>query len=123
MQDSQKTCVCCGERSVMFRRIPKPSPAMIVACLALAVALSGTGYATILALPANSVGTVQLKNNAVIPSKVKDHSLLAIWHYWRPSPRFAPVCMVTVLASGRPPISQRILFAEWSGERNLRPFF
>ena len=62
----------------MFRRIPKPSPAMIVACLALAVALSGTGYATILGLPANSVGTVQLKNNAVIPSKVKDHSLLAI---------------------------------------------
>jgi hypothetical protein len=51
---------------------------MVVACLALAVALSGTSYARILALPVNSVGTAQLKNNAVISSKVKDHSLLAV---------------------------------------------
>ena len=51
---------------------------MVVACLALAIALSGTSYATILALPANSIGTAQLKNNAVISSKVKDHSLLGV---------------------------------------------
>ncbi len=38
----------------------RPSPAMIVACLALMIALSGTGYA-VTALPRNSVGTAQLK--------------------------------------------------------------
>ena len=46
-------------------RIPRPSPTFIVACLALLVALGGTGYAA-LKLPANSVTSVQ----------VKDHSLL-----------------------------------------------
>jgi hypothetical protein len=60
----------------MLRSVPRPSPALIVACLALFVALSGTSYA-VLVLPANSVGTAQLKNNAVISSKVKDHTLLA----------------------------------------------
>ncbi len=50
---------------------------MVVACIALIVALSGTSYAKILALPLNSVGTPQLKANAVISSKVKDHTLLA----------------------------------------------
>ena len=53
-----------------------PSPAMVVACLALAVALGGTGYAAV-ALPANSVGTKQLKNGAVVAAKVKPRSLLA----------------------------------------------
>jgi hypothetical protein len=62
----------------MFRSIPRPSPAMVVACLALLVALSGTSYAKILALPVNSVGTPQLKANAVISSKVKNNSLLAV---------------------------------------------
>lgn len=53
----------------------RPSPALVLACLALAVALGGTGYAAIV-LPANSVGTVQLKNNAVNTLKVKNGSLL-----------------------------------------------
>jgi hypothetical protein len=61
----------------MFRSIPRPSAAMVIACLALAVALSGTSYAQILNVPVNSVGTAQLKANAVISSKVKNHSLLA----------------------------------------------
>jgi hypothetical protein len=61
----------------MFPWVRRPSPAMIVACIALIVALSGTSYAKILALPLNSVGTPQLKANAVISSKVKDHTLLA----------------------------------------------
>ena len=61
----------------MFRSIPRPSPAMVVACLALAVALSGTSYA-VANLPANSVGTAQLKTNAVVSSKVKNRSLLAV---------------------------------------------
>ena len=47
---------------------------MVVACLALLVALGGTGYAAI-KLPANSVGTKQLKRGAVIGVKVKSNSL------------------------------------------------
>src|SRR4029079_2564393 len=57
------------------RRRYVPSPAMVVACIALAVALTGTGYA-ITALPRGSVGTPQLKRGAVVSAKVKDHSLL-----------------------------------------------
>jgi hypothetical protein len=49
---------------------------MVVACLALGVALSGTGYA-VTTLPRNSVGTAQLKNGAVTGSKVRRASLRA----------------------------------------------
>jgi hypothetical protein len=48
---------------------------MVVACLALAISLSGAAYAVSTALPRNSVGTVQLKNNAVNSAKVKNASL------------------------------------------------
>lgn len=54
----------------------RPSPAMVVACIALIVALGGTSYAAI-KLPANSVGTKQLKKNAVTGAKVKNGSLAA----------------------------------------------
>lgn len=54
----------------------RPSPAMVVACIALSVALAGTSYAAI-TLPKNSVGARQLKNNAVTSPKVKNRSLLA----------------------------------------------
>ena len=60
----------------MLRLGRRPSPALVVACLALAVALGGTGYAAA-ALPANSVGTKQLKQGAIIAAKVKPHSLVA----------------------------------------------
>jgi hypothetical protein len=56
---------------VRFRR---PSPALIVAVVALVMAMAGTGYAA-LKLPNNSVGTKQLKNNAVTGAKVKQGSL------------------------------------------------
>jgi hypothetical protein len=56
-------------------RLPRPSPAMVVALIALSVALGGVGYA--MSLPRNSVGTKQLKKNAVNSSKVKNRSLLA----------------------------------------------
>jgi hypothetical protein len=46
-----------------------------VGLLALFVALSGTAYAA--TLPRNSVGTAQLKTDAVTTKKVKDRSLLA----------------------------------------------
>lgn len=59
----------------MLRRIRRPSPAMVVACIALALALGGVGYAAV-RLPANSVGTLQLRANAVNSSKVANGSLL-----------------------------------------------
>jgi hypothetical protein len=48
----------------------------VISCAALFVALGGTGYAVIV-LPANSVGTKQLKKNAVVSGKVRDASLRA----------------------------------------------
>jgi hypothetical protein len=55
----------------------RPSPPMVLAFVALLVALAGTSYAAI-QLPANSVGTKQLKKNAVIGKKVKNRSLKAV---------------------------------------------
>ena len=56
----------------------RPSPALVVACVALFVALAGTGVAAVAVLvPADSVGTAQLRNSAVVSSKVKDRSLFA----------------------------------------------
>jgi hypothetical protein len=52
----------------------RPSPAMVVAMLALFVALAGTSYAAV-KLPANSVGTKQIKANAVVSSKIKNGTL------------------------------------------------
>ena len=49
----------------------------LVAYLALFVALGGTAAEAAVNLPRNSVGTAQLKPNAVVSAKVKDHSLLA----------------------------------------------
>ena len=57
-----------------FARRFRPSPAMVVACIALAVALGGTSYAAI-KLARNSVGTIQLKKNAVTSPKVKNNAL------------------------------------------------
>jgi hypothetical protein len=49
----------------------RPSPAMLVALLALFVALGGSSYAA-LQLPNNSVGSKKLKNNAVTSKKIKN---------------------------------------------------
>ena len=51
---------------------------MVVASLALLAALGGTSIAAVSQLPLRSVGTAQLKNNAVISSKVANRSLLAV---------------------------------------------
>jgi hypothetical protein len=53
----------------------RPSPAMVVACLALFVALAGTGVAAVSALPRNSVGTLQLKRNAVVARKIAPNAV------------------------------------------------
>ena len=63
-------------RRIVHRR---PSAALVVACIALLVALGGTSVAAVSQLvPRNSVGTVQLRSNAVISAKVKNRSLLAV---------------------------------------------
>ena len=58
-----------------MKRLLHPSPSMIVACIALALALGGTGVAATVALAPNSVGTPQLKPNAVTAAKVRNGSL------------------------------------------------
>ena len=59
--------------SLFARR--RPSATTVIALIALAVALGGTSYAAT-SLPRNSVGTLQLKSNAVTSTKVKNGSLL-----------------------------------------------
>lgn len=52
---------------------PRVSPAMVVACIALLVALGGTSVAAVsLVVPRNSVGTPQLKKNAVATAKLRN---------------------------------------------------
>ena len=61
-----------------MRRIRRlvPSPAMVVACLALAVGLAGTGYA-VTRLPRNSVTTVQVKDFSLLARDFKRGQLPA----------------------------------------------
>ena len=54
-------------RTLFARR---PSPAMVVACFALLMALSGTSIAAVSALAPNSVGTAQLRASAVTNAKL-----------------------------------------------------
>ena len=61
-------------RGISLRR---PSPAMVVACAALAAALGGTSYATVLQVPKASVGTVQLKTGAVTTKKLASNAVTA----------------------------------------------
>ena len=56
------------------RWIGRPSPAMIVAIIALTVALTGTAYA---ALGKNSVGSTQLKAKAVTTGKLANNAVNA----------------------------------------------
>lgn len=47
---------------------------MVVACIALAIALSGVSYAAV-KLPRNSVGTAHIKNGAVSTAKIKANAV------------------------------------------------
>ena len=63
--------------------LKRPSPAMVVACIALSVSLAGTSYATVSQIiPRNAVGSVQLKDNSVTSEKVRDFSL-RLWDFKR----------------------------------------
>jgi hypothetical protein len=55
-------------------RLRKPSPALVISCIALFVALSGSSYAVIV-LPKNSVGPKQIRANAVGPSEIKTNAV------------------------------------------------
>ena len=52
-------------------------PATVIACLALVIALSGTSYAAFV-LPANSVGSKQLKRNAVSGKKIARNAVTGV---------------------------------------------
>ena len=64
------------DRSKKRRWLHVPSPAMIVACVALFIAMGGTSYAAA-TLAANSVGTKQIKKNAVTSAKIKSAAVTA----------------------------------------------
>jgi hypothetical protein len=55
----------------------RPGASLVISVVALFVALGGTGYAAF-SLPANSVGTRQLKNGAVTSNKLGNHSVGAV---------------------------------------------
>jgi hypothetical protein len=61
-----------------MRRIPlrRPSPALVISCIALTAALAGTSYATVLNVPKNSVGTAQLKSSAVTNAKIANGAVI-----------------------------------------------
>ncbi len=63
-------------RAMRKRRLRLPSPAFVLALVALFVALGGTTYAAT-SLPKNSVGTKQLKNSAVTSKKIKNGAVRA----------------------------------------------
>jgi hypothetical protein len=54
----------------------RPSPAMVIACTALLIALTGTSIAAVEAtVPKNSVGSAQLKSNAVVAAKIASNAV------------------------------------------------
>ena len=53
----------------------RPSPAMVVACLALLVALGGTSIAAVTAIAPNSVGTAQIRSSAVTAAKIRNNNV------------------------------------------------
>jgi hypothetical protein len=62
-------------------RIVRHLHANVVAYVALFVALGGTSYAAV-TLPANSVGTRQLRNHAVTPAKLSSRYIAAYVRAW-----------------------------------------
>jgi hypothetical protein len=54
----------------------RPPPALVIACVALALVLGDVGYATVNAVvPRDSVGTPQIQSNAITSVKVRDFTL------------------------------------------------
>ncbi len=61
----------------MRRVAERLSPATVLACIALFVALGGTGIAAVAALPRNSVGTTQVRNGSLLKVDFKKGQLPA----------------------------------------------
>jgi len=59
----------------MRKLLRRPSPAMIVACLALLMALGGTSVAAVNQLGRNTVDTPQLVNGAVTNPKIRNNAI------------------------------------------------
>jgi hypothetical protein len=59
----------------MRKLVRRPSPAMMVACIALLVSLGGTSFAAATQLARNSVGTAQLRNGAVTNPKLRNNAV------------------------------------------------
>jgi hypothetical protein len=59
----------------MRKLLRRPSPAMVVACLALTVALGGTSVAAVSQLARNSVGPRQLQTGAVTNPKIRNNAV------------------------------------------------
>jgi hypothetical protein len=57
------------------RRFKPPSPAIVIASVALLVAMGGTSIAAVSALPRSSVGTAQLKTGAVTTAKLRKNAV------------------------------------------------
>jgi hypothetical protein len=56
----------------------RPSPALVIACAALLIALTGTSIAAVQAtVPKNSVGSAQLKSNAVVAAKIASNAVVS----------------------------------------------
>src|SRR5262245_8049839 len=68
-------CVSEKEASMIDRKRLRPSPAMVVACIALFISLGGVGYSAI-RLPANSVTTKHVKNYSLLKKDFKRGQLL-----------------------------------------------
>ncbi len=59
----------------VFKR--RPSAALVISAAALFISLGGVGYAAV-SLPANSVGTAQIRNEAVTYKKIRPNSVGAV---------------------------------------------
>jgi hypothetical protein len=77
-------------RTTMLRLgLRHPTPALVVSTVALILALGGTSYAAF-SLPANSVGTRQIKNRAVTLAKIApatQHALTKVGAQGNPGPQ------------------------------------
>ena len=65
----------------MLNRVVQHIRSNAVAYVALFVALGGTSYAA-LKLPANSVGTKQIKNHSITPIKLDPSKTGAVVRFW-----------------------------------------
>jgi hypothetical protein len=65
----------------MRNRVLRHIRSNVVAYVALFVALGGTSYAA-LTLPANSVGTRQIKNHSITPIKLDPSKTAAVVRFW-----------------------------------------